>query len=38
MGKKYNQIFKFNEELTEVIIIKRKGQFIFLCQNKRKRI
>ena len=29
MVKKYNPIFKFNEELTEGIITKRKGQFIF---------
>ena len=36
MGKKYNPIFKFNEELTEGIITKRKGQFIFYVKIKGK--
>ncbi len=34
MGTKYNPIFKFNEELTEGIITKRKGQFIFYVKIK----
>ena len=36
MVKKYNPIFKFNEELTEGIITKRKGQFIFYVKIKGK--
>ena len=35
-GKKHNPTPKFNEELTEGIITKRKGQFIFYVKIKGK--